>query len=499
MRIPPNPIVHEINTWVWLRELGDVAGRVVTLGDVPADVWDAVAGAGIDVVWLMGVWQRSPAGAAIARDHPAMAAAQREALPDVTDDDVIGSAYCIRDYVVDDHLGGDIGLAAARAALAARGVALVLDFVPNHVAPDHPWAVEHPERFVRGTDDDLAADPGSFLAVGEAVIARGRDPYFPAWPEVLQLDASRPDVRAAAAGTVLSIAERCDGVRCDMAMLVLDDIFVRTWGDRAAGGAAGAPCESPSERTTKHGYWPTVIGAVRAQHPEFAFWAEAYWDLEPRLVEDGFDACYDKRLYDRLVHREAAASIRDHLAADPAYQVHTVRFVENHDEPRAATAFAPGDGRAAAVVALTLPGVALVHEGQEVGRRVRVPVTLGRRPAEEPDRDLAAWYERLRAALASGMRRGTWAPVAAEGWADNRSCEHLVAWTWVADDAGHLVVVNVSDEPAEGRIGLAGVRPAPIVLTDLLTEERYLRDGATVGTDGLYVALAPRGFHVLRW
>ena len=160
MKLPPHPVVHEINTWVWLRDLAVAARREVRLGDVPDDAWDAVAGPGIDAVWLMGVWQRSPVGAAIARDHPAMAAAQREALPDVTADDVVGSAYCIRDYVVDERLGGDDGLAAARAAFAARGVALVLDFVPNHVAPDHPWALEHPERFVPGTADDLAADPG---------------------------------------------------------------------------------------------------------------------------------------------------------------------------------------------------------------------------------------------------------------------------------------------------------------------------------------------------
>jgi hypothetical protein len=490
VKLPPHPVVHEINTWVWLRDLAVAARRDVRLGDVPDDAWDAVAGPGIDAVWLMGVWQRSPVGAAIAREHPAMAAAQRAALPDVTADDVVGSAYCIRDYVVDEHLGGDDGLAAARAALAARGVALVLDFVPNHVAPDHPWALEHPERFVPGTADDLAADPDGYLAVGDAVIARGRDPYFPAWPEVLQLDASRPDVREAAATTVLSIAARCDGVRCDMAMLVLDDVFARTWGARAsvAPTADGGP-----------GYWPTVIGAVRAVHPDFAFWAEAYWDLEPRLVEEGFDACYDKRLYDRLVRGEAAASVREHLAADPASQAHTVRFVENHDEPRVASVLAPAAARAAAVVALTVPGVALLHEGQEVGRQVKVPVTLGRRPDESPDADLAAWYGRLRAALATGLRRGGWSPAPVEGWPDNRSCEQLVAWTWVTAAAGHLIVVNLSDGAADGRIRLEGLRPAPVVLTDLLSAERFLRDGATAGADGLYVALAPRGVHLLRW
>jgi len=490
VKLPPNPLVHEISTWVWLRDVAERVGRRVTLGDVPADVWDDVAGAAVDAVWLMGVWTRSAIGAQLARTEPQLLDDARAALVDLTDDDVVGSAYCIRAYVVDEHLGGEGGLAAARAALAARGVGLILDFVPNHVAPDHAWTTEHAEWFVRGTPGDLDAEPAAYLSVGDAVIARGRDPYFPPWPDVAQLDASLPALRAAAAAELAAIAERCDGVRCDMAMLVLDDIFVRTWGERAAGGA------SPDGG---RGYWPTVMEAVRTAHPEFVFWAEAYWDLEPRLLEEGFDACYDKRLYDRLVHGEPAASIRSHLGADVAYQAHTVRFVENHDEPRLAATLPGPMARAAAVVALTLPGVALLHEGQEAGRRVRVPVTLGRRPEEPPDVELVEWYARLRAAIGAGMRRGAWTMVEAEGWPDNRSCEHLVAWTWTGPDERFLIVVNLSDDKADGRIRLAAASAAPIVLTDALTGERYLRDGAAVGSDGLYVALDPHGAHVLTW
>ena len=69
VRLPANPLVHEIFTWVWLDEVSARAGAPVTLADVPADEWDAITGPGIDVVWLMGVWERSPAGAAIAREH----------------------------------------------------------------------------------------------------------------------------------------------------------------------------------------------------------------------------------------------------------------------------------------------------------------------------------------------------------------------------------------------------------------------------------------------
>src|SRR5437588_2737263 len=143
---PPYPFIYEINTWPWLAEVSASTGRRIHLGTVPKREWDAIADAGFDAVWLMGVWQRSPAGVAIALQNPALLDSFRSALPGFDPADVVGSPYCVRDYTVDDRLGGRSGLAEARAALASRGLGLILDFVPNHVAPDHPWTSEHPER-----------------------------------------------------------------------------------------------------------------------------------------------------------------------------------------------------------------------------------------------------------------------------------------------------------------------------------------------------------------
>ena len=488
---PANPVVNEVFTWVWLADLSRDAGHRVDLATVPAEVWDEIAGPGVDAVWLMGVWQRSPIGAQIARAHPAMSADARAALNDLSDADVVGSAYCIRGYTVDPALGGEAGLAAARAALAERGARLMLDLVPNHVAPDHPWVREHPEYFVHGSVDDLAHDPSSFVDVDGIVFALGRDPYFAAWPEVLQLDASRNDLRGAMVELVDSLATRCDGVRCDMAMLMLDDVFARTWGERATGDTS--PGRGP-------GYWPTVITAIKAEHPDFLFIAEAYWDLEPVLVEQGFDACYDKRLYDRIVHAEPTSSIRAHLGADPAYQQHTVRFVENHDEPRAASLLSSAAHRAALTAVLTLPGVALLHEGELDGRRVRVPVTLGRRPAETLDSELHADADRLIAALAGGLRRGQWALAPVDGWPDNRSCDRLIAWTWTSSDQRHLVVINLSGERADGMVRLPwpDLAGRSVDLDELLSGARFERDGQDIVGVGLYVSLDGWGVHLLQ-
>src|SRR5262249_39236853 len=210
---PRQPTIYEINTWVWLEELTRAAGRRITLADVPASEWDALAALGVDAVWLMGVWERSPAGLRIALGNPGLQARRRKALPDVAEADVVGSPYCVRRYVADERLGGPAGLRAARAALAERGLRLVLDFVPNHVAPDHPWVREHPEYFVRGDAADLAADPASFLETAGVVPARGRDPYFPAWPDAMPLDAFAPALCRAAPDTLLALPRPADGVR----------------------------------------------------------------------------------------------------------------------------------------------------------------------------------------------------------------------------------------------------------------------------------------------
>jgi hypothetical protein len=476
-RVPlvAGPLIYEIDTWIWLTDLSRRHGRTIDLAGVPDEEWQDIAELGFDAVWLMGVWERSPAGLAVANANADLVASFHRALPELAPGDVVGSPYCVRGYTVDARLGGPAGLATARAALAARGMSLLLDFVPNHVAPDHPWTEAHPEYFVGGSQADLDRDPRSFIAVGDHVLANGRDPYFPAWPDVVQLNAFSDGLRTAAIETLLEIAGQCDGVRCDMAMLMMNDTFERTWGDRAG--------PRPGDD-----YWPAVIGAVRDAHPEFAFIAEAYWDLEWALQQQGFDYCYDKRLYDRLVH-EGAGQVRAHLAAPSDYQRRLVRFIENHDEPRAAAAFGARE-RAAAVAALTQAGARLVHDGQLEGRTVQLPVFLGRRPDEPLDPELRGFYERLLPAFSGRLLgEGKWQLARQSGWEGNETFRNLVAWGW-RGRAPRLVVVNLSDTAASGHVSLPWDELADGTwqLQDLVTGRRYDRSGHDL-TDGLYVAL----------
>jgi hypothetical protein len=479
------PVIYEVNTWVWLGEMERRYGRRMDLRDLPEEAWDEIAVPGADVVWLMGVWRRSPAGRAIALADETLRAAAREALPDARDDDITGSPYCVREYVAADRFGGRHGLATARAELDRRGLGLFLDYVPNHVAPDHPWVRDHPDYFVRGDHTDLDRDPIAFIELGEHVYARGRDPFFAPWRDVVQLDAFAPALRTATVDVLSEIGELCDGVRCDMAMLFMTDVFARTWGERAG----PAPVDD---------FWPAVLTRVREHHPAMTFVAEAYWDLEEPLLGQGFDFCYDKRLYDRLVH-ESAESVRGHLRAGLDYQRGLVRFLENHDEPRAAATFGPAKEQAAAVAIATLPGATLWYEGQFEGRRVKIPVQLARRPAEPPDTALREFHLRLVSAVRdSGMRDGDWRLLECIGWADNPSHRDLVAWCWTVDTARHLVVVNLLGHGAQARIPLPwdDLPGRRWTLRDLLAEVSYQRDGTEMFDPGLYVDLAGWAAHV---
>jgi hypothetical protein len=495
-----HPCLYQVNTRVWLHELGQQLGRPATLDDVGATFFEATAGEGFDWVWLLGVWQTGEAGRRVSLTHPGWRHEYQEVLPGFTGDDVCGSPFAVRDYVVHRDLGGPRALERFRARLAERGVRLMLDFVPNHTALDHPWSRERAEFYVQGSEADLAREPWNYCGIetsaGARVLAHGRDPYFPGWPDTLQVNYRHPGLREAMLDVLGTVADQCDGLRCDMAMLVLPEVIERTWGERARPADGSAPDDRP--------FWPAAIDHVRRRRPAFVFMAEAYWDLEWTLQQQGFDYTYDKRLYDRLHAREAGA-VRAHLRADPDYQRRSARFLENHDEPRAAAAFPAPVHRAAAVLALLVPGLRFVHEGQPTGRRLRASNHLRRRAVEPVDQDLAGFYERLLACLRRPeVREGDWDLLECEpAWDGNSTRDRFVAFAWEAPGRRLLVAVNYG--PTQGqcyvRLPWADLEGRTVVLRDLVTRSlRYEREGTDLWRRGLYLdvpAWRPHVFEVL--
>ena len=480
-----NPTVFEINTWVWLSGLSEKYGDFVELGSVPSAEWDALAGFGFDAVWLMGVWERSPMGIGIANHNQALLEELRRALPDFHPLDNVGSPYCVRKYVVDELLGGRAGLAMARAELGRRGIRLLLDFEPNHVAHDHPWVSRHPEYFISGDAAGLEADPSTWRPVAGRILACGRDPHRPVWQDVLQLNAFHPGLRQAMRNTLLEISGQCDGLHCGTAMLVLHSVFQQSWGARA-----GQPPQTE--------YWSELISAVKSASPDFVFMTENHWDREHELRAQGFDFCFDRTLYDRLAQTNLAGVVR-HLGDAAESQTKLVRFIENHDESRAAAVFSPEQQRAFAVLAATLPGARLFHEGQFEGRRIKLPVCLGRRPTEAIDLDLQDFYRKLTQAIRRpAFHEGEWRLCEPSESPAGRSHQNLLAWSWVRDNDRYLVIVNLGPSALQARIQVpwSGLEGEAWRLSDTLSGVTYDRQGDELGLAGLYVELGPWDYHL---
>lgn len=482
-----NPVIYEINTWVWLEELSMKACNYITLANVPEETWDSLAALHIDAVWLMGVWKRSPAGIVISNQHPGNLFDFHRALPDFQAEDHVGSPYCVAEYVADIRLGGNEGLAIARQQLAQRGIRLILDFVPNHLAHDHPWVLAHPEYFIRGAEEDLLRDPVTYTGIGDKVFACGKDPYYPAWQDVIQVNAFQPGLRDAAISTVTDIASLCDGIRCDMAMLLINKVFEQTWG-----ALAGSKPETE--------YWADLIKSVRTLYPDFLFIAEAYWDLEWELQQLGFDYCYDKRLYDRL-ERGDTAQIRAHLQADREFQSRLVRFIENHDEPRGASLFQTDKKIAATVIMATLPGAHLFYEGQFEARQVRLPVFLRRRPDELVDQESLVFHEKLLEIIADeAFHEGHWQMCECGGWADNDNYQYFLAWTWAWKKEYYLAVINYRNQESQGKVKFywPELKGKTWRLHDLLSDIHYDRQGDEMLQPGLYIGLPAWGINLFR-
>jgi hypothetical protein len=484
MRTPRYPSLYQINTRVWLTDLSTILGRNATLDDIPDAELDRLAHVGFDWIWLLSVWQTGPAAQAISRGNHEWRLEFEETLPDLRDADIGGSGFAIAGYTVRQDIGGDAALARVRQRLRVRGLRLMLDFVPNHTAPDHPWVDDRLDYYIAGTEADLARAPHNYtrraLRHGEKILALGRDPYFAGWPDTLQLDYSNPATQEAMRNELLRIAGQCDGVRCDMAMLVLPDVFERTWGRRA-------PL-----------FWPETTRRVRERVPGFCFMAEVYWDLEWTMQQQGFDYAYDKRLYDRL--REGhARPVREHLRAGLDYQDKLARFMENHDEPRAAATFPPEMHEAAAIVTYLTPGLRFFHHGQFEGRRKRISPHLVRAPRETANEATARFYQRLLSVLGdTTVRDGDWRLLeCVPAWDGNWTWDCCVAWMWTRKTGEQrLVAVNYAQNQSQCYVRLPTFGTDVVRFRDVMGSLAFDRDGRDLDARGLYLDMSPWGYHV---
>ncbi|MGE5363070.1 MAG: alpha-amylase family glycosyl hydrolase [Bacteroidota bacterium] len=487
-----NPTLYEINTRVWIRKFGKTANnRYLKLDEIPREVWEGYASKGINAIWLMGVWKTADSAVKKYCFTDFLMRSYDKALKDWRDEDVIGSPYAIDQYVVNPELGDFDSLLRLKEMLNSMGIMLFLDFVSNHFSAETSLIYSSPEIFLQADEETYRRDSHTYFnPKGSSLyFAHGRDPFFPAWEDTVQVNYFSEAGIKYMTDTLVNIARCCDGVRCDMAMLALDNVFYNTW---------SGPLNRYGFSHPKENFWRQAIRKVKEQHPEFTFIAEAYWDLEWELQQLGFDYTYDKKLTDRLI-AGSARDIKLHLLADPQYQSKSVRFIENHDEERAVTLMGKNKSMAAAVVISTIQGMRFFHNGQVDGKKIKLPVQLGRAPEEPVNSCMSSFYNKLFSITRCEVfRKGEWKLLdPLPSWEDNATFSNMLSWMWRYKDKNCIVVVNYSDSPAQCRLkfDISGYEDR-FVLTDMLTGTEYIRPCEEVCYQGLYVDLKAYQSHI---
>jgi hypothetical protein len=482
-----HPQLYEISTLQWLAQLSLKLGRKVRLGDVPNAEWEQLRSLGFDLVYLMGVWKRSAAGRLLSRSYLPLLSRYDESLPDWTLNDVAGSPFSIEKYEPDPLLGSWADLEMVGRQLHDLGMRLILDIVPNHTGLDHPWVREHPEYYIRGDLPAYRKSPGSFFMSESAdgrpqLIAFGRDPNFAPWTDTAQLNYFNSALRAAMLDQIRHVSQFCDGARCDMAMLLLNDTFHQNWQPYLNNIAVA-----------REEFWREATQAV----PNFIWIAEAYSDSEWALQQLGFSFTYDKRLYDRL--RDGfARDVVLHLKADWDFQSRSVRFLENHDEARAAQAFGSNRLPAVAVLTCTIPGMHFVNDGQLEGLRTQPVVQLARTQNEVPDPEVRGLYERiLKIADIADFHTSDWKILDVQDSGDRTSSD-LIAYLWSGDNTSHLVVLNLAAGVSTGRVALPEdlLSATSARFEDLLNNHIYDRQASELRQWGLFIKLEGFAAHV---
>lgn len=484
-----NPIIYEINTRVFVKRFGPKA----KLRDVPLTYWEELRSKGINYVWMMGIWKTCDSVIDKYCFEEGLKKNYDKALKGWKHEDVIGSPFAIDSYNINPILGTQEELIELKTILNKLGVGLILDFVPNHFSVESGLLQTNPEIFLAAEKSVFNKDDHTYFQPfpnQELYYAHGRDPFFPAWQDTIQIDYSNIIAREFMVNELMNLSAFCNGVRCDMAMLVLNNVFNNTWR-----GATRNQIEISTQE-----FWETAISKVKAQKKEFLFIAEAYWDLEWKLQQLGFDFTYDKRLTDRL-NSGSVQSIKDHLFAEEKYQKKSLRFIENHDEERAITLFGKEKSKAVAVIISTVQGMRFFHDGQFTGKRIKLPVQLGREPEEQEIEEVIFFYNKLLSIISSEIfSKGTWVQLTPElSWQGNNSYENILAWSWSYQSDFLVVVVNFSSLASQCRIKLnVSGFAEELFLQDLLNDQDYVRSAEEVYHSGLYIDLKPWNSHIFK-
>ncbi len=486
------PIIYQINFRVWFKGYKTKKG-ISSVRDIPVSTWLEFKQKGIDIIWLMGVWKTVPSSVKKYCFESGLINEYDNALPDWKEEDVIGSPYAIDSYTFNPELGSDEDLKELKSVLDKQGLKLVLDFIPNHFHADSSLIESNSDIFLPGTDEMLVKDGHTFYRseIDNNIYCHGRDPYFPAWQDTIQINFFHPEARKFLTEQLLRLTEFCDGVRCDMAMLALAKVFENTWGEVLKTVSAHKPEKE---------FWQDAIRTVKEKRNDFLFIGEAYWNTELTMQKIGFDFTYDKSLYDKLLN-EKAPSIREHLRAGKLFQQKSIRFIENHDEKRAVSVFGLERSKSAANIISSVMGAKLFFHGQFEGKKVKLPVQLGREPIEQADENCAQFYNKLLKIVSLEIfKNGEWLLIENfPSWEEDLTYKNILCLSWRYMSDEWLVTINYSDSISSCRIFPDGdLGNEYIQLDDELNSKYYRRNYSDLQRIGLYIELKPYSSHMFK-
>ncbi|MBN2572312.1 MAG: glycosidase [Ignavibacteriales bacterium] len=486
-----NPYIYEINTRVWLNNFTKTQTKA-KITDVPISYWKSLKNLGIDYIWLMGVWKTCKTTIKKYCLTDELISEYKKALPDYTADDVIGSPYSVDKYIFDPQIGTKEDFIKFKSMINKLGIKLILDFIPNHFSAETVLLKSKPSIFLKGNNYLINKDRNTYFEAfskGDLIFAHGRDPYFPAWSDTVQINYFDNQSREFMCNELFKISEFCDGVRCDMAMLVLNDVFEKTWYEVLLQQNYFKP---------ENEFWELAITKVKKRNPNFVFIGEVYWDLEWKLQELGFDFTYDKKLYDRLI-KSNPTKIKEHLFAKEGYQKRSLRFIENHDEKRAIKSLGVEKSKAAAVIISTIKGAKLFLDGQFEGKTAKLPLQLKREPVERTDNEIKEFYNRLLNITRNHIfKEGKWKLLKAYSInEEDETSKNILAWLWEYGNKEILVAVNYSEVKSKCIIrNEFNYDAEKIEFNDLLNLNIYVREKFDLNNYGLYIELDNYQSHI---
>lgn len=393
----PHLVLIAKNSYVWLDQLTRQYQRSITqLSQIPDEELDTLASEGITGLWLIGLWERSPASARIKR-----LCGNPEAIP---------SAYSLFSYEIAHDLGGEEAYQNLRDRAWHRGIRLASDMVPNHMGIDSPWVIEHPNWFIglnespfpsytffgpnlsnnpyigiyvedhyyKRTDAAVVFKRVDFLTGQQRYIYHGNDGTSMPWNDTAQLNYLNPEVREAVTQTILEVARKFPIIRFDAAMTLAKRHFQRLWFPEPGGGGA-IPSRAENGLTKEQfeaafpiEFWREVVDRVALEVPDTLLLAEAFWLMEGYFVRTlGMHRVYNSAFMNLLRNEENGkyrSVIKNTLEFDPEILKRFVNFMNNPDERTAVDQFGKGDKYFGICTLLaTLPGLPMFGHGQIEG------------------------------------------------------------------------------------------------------------------------------------